>query len=71
MSERLFEIELEVISDVELNLILSCDGEVVEVLEEDCIDNILIGVGEFYSRLEKYNFDLRFDKLKVNINFEY
>lgn len=71
MSERVFEIKLEVISSDELMLILRCNGEMLEVLEEDCIDNILIEVGDFYSRLEKYNFDLRFDKLKLNIDFEY
>ncbi len=71
MSKRLFEIKLEVIGIDVLMLILRCNGEILEVLEEDCIDNILIEVGEFYSRLEKYNFDLRFDKLKLNIDFEY
>lgn len=69
--ERNFEIYLEVFDEVDMRLVLSCDGEVLEILEEDCIDNILIGVREFYSRLEKYKFDLRFDKLKLNINFEY
>ena len=71
MSKRLFEIKLEVIGIDELMLILRCNGEILEVLEEDCIDNILVEVGDFYSRLEKYNFDLRFDKLKLNMDFEY
>ena len=44
-------------------------GEIIDEYK-DCFENIMIGCYEFLSKnLEKYNFDSRFDRLKVDLSF--
>ena len=70
MLKRDFKIYLEVESDVEMYLVLSCDNNILSKVEYCCIDDVLDSVGKLYSSLSDYRFDLRFDSIKINIDFE-
>ena len=51
-------------------LVFMLNCEVIEEYE-DCFENCMIDCYEFLRKfLEKYEFDSRFDRLKVDINFE-
>ena len=55
----------------EFQLVFKIDERVVDVKTEYCIEDCLIDSEEFFRKnCEKYNFDSRFDNLKVNLNFE-
>ena len=55
----------------EFELRFEIDGEVVDKEVGYCMDDILFMCYNFYNKnCEKYNFDLRSDKLEININYE-
>lgn len=55
----------------EFELRFEIDGEIIDKKVEYCIEDCLIDSEEFFRKnCEKYNFDSRFDSLKVSLNFE-
>ena len=55
----------------EFELRFEINGELVDKEVGYCIDDILFMSYEFYSKnCEKYNFDIRYDKLEINLNYK-
>ena len=70
---RSFRMYVEEVSNdgSEFELRFEIDGEVVDKITGNCIEDVLIySPTVFTFNCEKYNFDSRFDKLKVSLNFE-
>ena len=70
---RKFKFYMEEVSNdgSEFELVFEIDGKVKDVKTEYSIEDCMIGSEEFFRKnCEKYNFDSRFDRLKVSLNFE-
>ena len=63
---------VEVSNDgIEFQLVFELNGKVKDIKTEYSIEDCLIDSEEFFRKnCEKYNFDSRFDRLKVSLNFE-
>jgi hypothetical protein len=60
------------VDDEMISLFFEVDGEIVDSCEEDNIDNILIESYEMFKRnCEKYCFDGRFDKLEIDLKYNW
>jgi hypothetical protein len=56
----------------EFELRFEINGEIVEGLMEYSFNDVLIDSYSFFKKnCEKYNFDSRFDKLEIDINYKY
>lgn len=55
----------------EFQLIFKIDDKIKDLKTEYCIEDCLDESSEFLKKIcKKYNFDSRFDKLEVNLNFQ-
>ena len=69
---RKFKFYVEEVSNdgSEFQLIFKIDDRIVDIKTEYCIEDCLIDSYEFFRKnCEKYNFDSRFDSLKVDLSF--
>ena len=56
----------------EFELRFEVNGELVDKKVGYCIDDILFFSYEFFVKnCEKYNFDIRFDTLNIELNYKY
>lgn len=71
--KRKFRMYVEEVSDdcSEFQLIFKIDDKIKDIKTEYSIEDCLYESYEFLRKnCEKYNFDTRFDKLEVNIDFQ-
>ena len=70
---RSFRMYVEEVSNdgSEFQLVFKIDDRIVDVKTEYSIEDCMIGSEQFFRKnCEKYNFDSRFDRLKVSLDFE-
>ena len=73
MEKRNFRMYVEDVSvdGSEFQLVFELNGKVKDIKTEYCIEDCLIDSEEFFRKnCEKFEFDSRFDRLKVSLNFE-
>lgn len=71
--KRKFKMYVEEVSNdgSEFQLLFKVDDKIKDIKTEYSIEDCLIESSEFLRKnCEKYNFDSRFDKLEVNLNFQ-
>ena len=70
---RSFRMYVEEVSNdgSEFELRFEIDGEVVDKITGNCMEDIIIYSYDFFRKnCEENNFDSRFDRLRVSLNFE-